>query len=138
MSLAEKKGILLKEGLDSRALSTKITDSVNLEIIEPLARVYRAYRFAKRVPECDKYILCIINQDDPNLIESIPGLRKALSRAASIYISWFLSGKTGTSFWTLYSSAVDEKDCSVSKMLSLCHIIFLFLSNSTMKNSHLL
>lgn len=106
--------MLPKDGVNSTELSNKLTDTINLEIIEPLARVYRAYRFAKRVPECDKYVMCLINQEDQNEVQSLPGLKKALTKAGSVYVSWFLSGKTGTSFWTLYSNAMDEKDCSVS------------------------
>lgn len=112
--LAQQRGLLIKEGLDSRALSQKLTDTLNLEIIEPLARVYRAYRFAKKVPECDKYVLCLINQEDQNEVVSLPGLKTALSKSSSIVVSWFLSGKTGSSFWSLYSNIMDEKDCSVS------------------------
>lgn len=51
--LGQSKGFISK-GMDSRELSHKLTDTINLEIIEPIARVNRAYRFAKKVPKCDR------------------------------------------------------------------------------------
>lgn len=53
--LAKKNGILAAENGDSRELSDKLADTINLEVIEPIARVNRAYRFATKVPQCDKY-----------------------------------------------------------------------------------
>lgn len=50
--MAQKRGFF--QG-DSKELSHKLADTINLEIIEPIARVNRAYRFAKKVPKCDRY-----------------------------------------------------------------------------------
>lgn len=50
--MAQKRGFF--QG-DSKELSHKLADTINLEIIEPIARVNRAYRFAKKLPKCDRY-----------------------------------------------------------------------------------
>lgn len=49
--MAEKKGPL---GGVNTELSEKLTDTINLELIEPLARVSRAYRYGKSVPKCTR------------------------------------------------------------------------------------
>ncbi|KAJ8968181.1 hypothetical protein NQ314_002440 [Rhamnusium bicolor] len=64
-----------RNGGGSRELSDKLADTINLEIIEPMARVNRAYRFAKSVPVCDRYVLCLVNEENSNELESLPGLK---------------------------------------------------------------
>lgn len=49
--MAQQRGMLY---MDSHQLSDKLADTINLEVIEPIARVNRAYRFARKVPQCDK------------------------------------------------------------------------------------
>lgn len=51
--MAQAKGFF-SSGVDSREFSRKLTDTINLEVIEPIARVYRAFRFARKVPLCEK------------------------------------------------------------------------------------
>lgn len=112
--LAQKRGFF-QSALDSTDLSHKLADTINLEIIEPVARVNRAYRFAKRVPKCDRYVFCLVNEDEQNEQLSLPGLKKLLSRGTSIFASWFLSGHTGTPFWSLYNTITEHHKCKVSK-----------------------
>lgn len=52
--MAQKRGFFQGTNIDSTELSHKLADTINLEIIEPIARVNRAYRFAKKVPKCDR------------------------------------------------------------------------------------
>lgn len=54
VKLAQGRGFFTGTGIDSSELSHKLADTINLEIIEPVARVYRAYRFAKKHPQCDR------------------------------------------------------------------------------------
>ena len=49
--MVEKRGML---SVDSQKLSNKLADTINLEVIEPLVRVNRAFRFARKVPACDR------------------------------------------------------------------------------------
>lgn len=50
--MAQKKG---SQSSEYEAMADKLTDTINLELIEPLARVNRAYKFAKSVPKCTRY-----------------------------------------------------------------------------------
>lgn len=65
MKSAQSHGSYLQRA-DQNELSDKITDTLNLEIIEPILRVYRAFRFARKVPHCQTHVLCVINTHDPN------------------------------------------------------------------------
>ncbi|EFA10266.1 hypothetical protein TcasGA2_TC012466 [Tribolium castaneum] len=106
--LAQKKGML---SVDSHQLSDKLADTINLEVIEPIARVNRAYRFAKKVPQCDRYVMCLVNQESQDEKPSLPGLRPILSKSASLILSWFLSSTTKTPYLSLYMAVMDNKDC---------------------------
>lgn len=44
---------LAKQSISSKELTDKLTDTLNLEIIEPITRINRAYRFAQKEPKCD-------------------------------------------------------------------------------------
>lgn len=57
--------------------------------------------------------MCLVNQIQPDETLSLPGLKTALSRSTSLFASWFLSGYTGTSFWSLYQTIIEEHDCQV-------------------------
>lgn len=113
MRLAQKRGASLKSE-NIRELSNKLADTINMEIIEPIVRVNRAYRFIKSVPECDRYVLCLVNEVNPNEQLSLPGLKEILSKGSSLLASWFLSEHTGTPFWTLYTDITEDVRCKVS------------------------
>ncbi|XP_050304332.1 uncharacterized protein LOC126741905 isoform X3 [Anthonomus grandis grandis] len=95
----------------SKELTEKLTDTINMEIIEPITRVNRAYRFAKSEPKCDKYVFCLINQDESNEDASLPNVRKALYKGFSLIAGWFLSSHTGTSYWDLYGVLMEDDSC---------------------------
>lgn len=107
--LSQKSGFLN----NPRELSDKLADTINLEIIEPLARVNRAYRFAKNVPACDKYVICLVNEENQNDPVQLPELKKMLYKGSSLIASWFISGHTGTPFWTLYEIVNSNQRCKV-------------------------
>jgi hypothetical protein len=109
--------------VDSQLLSDKLADTINLEVIEPIARVNRAYRFAKKVPQCDKYVMCLVNREPQDEKPSLPGLRPLLSKSASLILSWFLSSTTKTSYWDLYRSITDQRDCQVPRFLFLIPVL---------------
>nr|XP_022909185.1 uncharacterized protein LOC111420436 [Onthophagus taurus] len=96
---------------DKEILEETLTNTVNMDIIEPTLRVNRAYRFIIENPYCDRYVMCLVNaeeKDDPKL----PGVKKVLSKTASLIASWFLAGKSQSSFGTLYKNIVDFNDCN--------------------------
>ncbi|KAL1491375.1 hypothetical protein ABEB36_011982 [Hypothenemus hampei] len=53
---------LAKKSLATEELTDKLTDTINLELIEPITRINRAYRFAKMEPSCDKQVFLIFNE----------------------------------------------------------------------------
>ncbi|CAG9821980.1 unnamed protein product [Phaedon cochleariae] len=110
LKLLEKNGPIQSSGSHNE-FTDKLTDTINLEIIEPLARVNRAYRFAKSVPKCDRYVLCLVNEDNQNEVKSLPGLKNLLYKGSSLLAAWFLSEETKTAFWTYYTDIMDETNC---------------------------
>nr|QOD39441.1 seminal fluid protein [Ophraella communa] len=110
IKLTEEKGTLKSFG-NSNEFSSKLADTINLEIIEPLARVNRAFRYSKSYPKCERYVLCLINEDYQNESESLPGLKKLLYKGSSLLAGWFLSTHTGTPFWTLYTDIMENTNC---------------------------
>jgi len=89
--LAEKKGFLGRT-VNSAELTHRLTETVNMEIIEPLTRVNRAVRYVKAHPKCAAYVLCIANQSGEEEHLSLPGVKKFLSQSASLMASWYISG----------------------------------------------
>lgn len=55
--------------------------------------------------------MCLVNQDEPDDSSSLPGLKKLLSKTTSTILSWFLSTKTGTPYWTLYNIIAENTNC---------------------------
>nr|XP_022902456.1 uncharacterized protein LOC111415147 [Onthophagus taurus] len=119
LAMAEAKGIV-GHPIDSDKLTHKLADTINLDIIEPIMRVNRAYRFATKVPQCDRYVMCLVNKELPDDDPQLPGLKQALSKGASLLSSWFLSAKTGTSFWSFYHVILEENNCE-ARYLDDCH-----------------
>jgi len=107
--LAENHGILGR-AVDSRELTHKLTDTINLEVIEPIARVNRALRFATKIPTCTKYVLCTANEMKTEKL-SLPGLKRSLSNVVTLGACWYLSGHDHMDFWTLYESVVRGENC---------------------------
>ncbi|XP_044734731.1 uncharacterized protein LOC123297072 isoform X2 [Chrysoperla carnea] len=123
IQMAQDQSNALKRGISTHSVADKITDILNMEFIEPILRVFRAYRFGKRVPRCDKYVMCVINQEDQNKDKNntLMNIRLGLSKISSFLASWFLSSHTNSSYWSLYQaithsdnacSAVYPQDCS--------------------------
>ncbi|KXJ76431.1 uncharacterized protein LOC134285561 [Aedes albopictus] len=94
-------------------MTDKLTDTLNLEVIEPVLKVHRAYRHAIQTPHCDKYILCEINSHDPNEKRALGGFKQGVTRFGSMAASWFISQGTGTPFWTLFAIINDPHNCEV-------------------------
>lgn len=48
------------------ALADRLTDTLNLEVIEPVLRVYRAYKHSVNRPECQEHLMCLVNRHHDN------------------------------------------------------------------------
>nr|XP_040225195.2 uncharacterized protein LOC120950877 [Anopheles coluzzii] len=94
-------------------MTDKLTDTLNLEVIEPVLKVHRAYRQAIVTPHCDKYILCEINSHDPNEKLGLGGFKHGVTKFGSMAASWFISQETRTPFWTLFAIINDPHNCDV-------------------------
>lgn len=76
-----------------------------------MLKIHRAYRYAITNPECDRYILCEINSHDPSDKLSLGGFKSGVLKFSSYGAAWFISEKTHTSFWTLFSSVNSPYNC---------------------------
>ncbi|XP_077288320.1 uncharacterized protein LOC143912805 [Arctopsyche grandis] len=110
MKSAQSHGSYLRRA-DQNELSDKITDTLNLEIIEPILRVYRAFRFARKAPHCQTHVLCVINTHDPNEKLGLPGFKAGLTKLSSFVASAVLSYEGGHGFWDLYTAIQDDSNC---------------------------
>ncbi|XP_066248117.1 uncharacterized protein [Euwallacea similis] len=103
---------MAKKSVAQTELTDKLTDTINMEIIEPVTRVNRAYRFAKLQPKCDMYLFCLLNQEAPSSdAGSLPGLKKVLYKGYSLVAAWFLRVDTGSSYWDLYEVITEQRNC---------------------------
>lgn len=113
LKLGKARGLMLQK-FNATDVSDKLTDTLNLEVIEPILKVHRAYRSAAKNPHCDKYILCEINSHDPNEKVGLgTGVKAGITKFGSMAASWFISSETGTPFWTLFSVINDPFNCEV-------------------------
>lgn len=83
-------------------------------MIEPVLKVYRAYRYITHNPTCDKYILCDINSHDPNENFGLAGVKAGITKFGSMGAAWIVSSKSGTPFWNLFGIINDPYNCRVS------------------------
>ena len=93
-------------------------------MIEPVLKVYRAYRFASNLPQCDKYVLCMANSHDPEETLSLANLKIGITKISSAATAWFLSNQNGTPFWTLLNIVLEPQNCEVSVDLSIFFNVF--------------
>ncbi|XP_063706229.1 uncharacterized protein LOC134835289 [Culicoides brevitarsis] len=109
LKLGKARELLQK--FNATELSDKLADTLNLEVIEPVLKVHRAYRFAVEQPECDRYVLCEVNSHDPNEELGLGGFKHGVTRFGSMAAAWFISSETGTPFWTLFATINDPYKC---------------------------
>ena len=65
LKLGQRRGLSLMN-LNSKEIQSKLAETLNGELIEPLLRVWRAYQYGIRDPKCSHYVMCAVNQNDPN------------------------------------------------------------------------
>ncbi|ALC47388.1 CG8420 [Drosophila busckii] len=118
LKLGQARGLLQ---FNATEISDRLTDTLNLEVIEPVLKVHRAYRYISKTPQCDRYVLCQLNaaaleqqeqqQQQQQSIQrnsatSAGGLMAGVSpkivKIGSMGAAIFISTETGTPFWTLF------------------------------------
>ncbi|XP_049858899.1 uncharacterized protein LOC126353822 [Schistocerca gregaria] len=107
--LGQAKGLSLSH-LSPKEIEDKLTDTISGHIIEPAMRVWRAYWYATRHPQCEEYVICTVNQRDT---ATEGGLKPGVTKLSSMVAIWILSSNNGSSFWKLYSAAVEGHDCAI-------------------------
>lgn len=112
LKLGKARELLQK--VNATEVSGKLTDSLNLEVIEPVLKVHRAYRFIVQHPKCDQYVLCDINSHDAKEDLGLAGFKSGVTKFGSMAAAWFISSETGTPFWTLFATVNDPYKCQVS------------------------
>ncbi|KAI8115266.1 hypothetical protein FF38_13462 [Lucilia cuprina] len=114
MKLGQARGVLQFNATD---ISDKLTDTLNLEVIEPVLKVHRAYRYVMKQPHCDRYVLCQLNDAEQYSVEESRGLISGVSpkivKVGSMGAAFFISTETGTPFWTLFSVITTASNCEV-------------------------
>ncbi|XP_023299129.2 uncharacterized protein LOC111681525 [Lucilia cuprina] len=114
MKLGQARGVLQFNATD---ISDKLTDTLNLEVIEPVLKVHRAYRYVMKQPHCDRYVLCQLNDAEQYSAEESRGLISGVSpkivKVGSMGAAFFISTETGTPFWTLFSVITTASNCEV-------------------------
>ncbi|XP_034254965.1 uncharacterized protein LOC117653420 [Thrips palmi] len=109
LRLGQSKGMSIV-ALSSADIENKLSDTLNGEVVEPVLRVYRAYRYSTKVPQCGAYVLCVVNQhDQPG---KGAGIKPGVTKLSSMVAAWFMSGNNETPFWKLYNAAVEDHNCS--------------------------
>ncbi|KAF4528657.1 hypothetical protein B566_EDAN016604 [Ephemera danica] len=95
--------------MSPREIEARMAEALNAEIIEPVLRVWRAFRFAHSRPHCGKFVLCEVARE----AQEMPGvgLKPGVSKLASLVATWYLADDAHSSFWTLYASATASTDC---------------------------
>ncbi|XP_018802771.1 PREDICTED: uncharacterized protein LOC108977512 [Bactrocera latifrons] len=114
LKLGQARGLLQ---FNATELSDKLTDTLNLEVIEPVLKVHRAYRFISKSPQCDRYVLCELNSHEESAAGNARGLISGVSpkivKIGSMGAAIFISTETGTPFWTLFGVINAPYNCEV-------------------------
>jgi len=78
LRMGQSKGLSLSH-LSSHEIESKLAETLNGEVIEPMLRVWRAYQYGIRHPQCDCYVICAVNQHDPSANQGA-GLRPGITK----------------------------------------------------------
>ncbi|XP_054006528.1 uncharacterized protein LOC128891214 [Hylaeus anthracinus] len=117
ISLASEKGFIMSR-VNAREISNRLSDVINNDIIDPMLKSYRAYKWAIKSPQCASQILCSINEKNEQDGKQSP-LRDGVLKVTSFPAAWAVSNKLGTSFWILYG-AITEHDKCIQKYPANC------------------
>ncbi|XP_076376749.1 uncharacterized protein LOC143259218 [Megalopta genalis] len=117
ITLASEKGFIMSR-VNAREISNRLSEVINYDIVDPMLKSYRAYKWSIKRPQCASQILCTINEKNEQDKQQSP-LRNSVLKATSYPAAWAVSNKLGTSFWALYG-AITEHDKCVQKYPAIC------------------
>ncbi|XP_069363132.1 uncharacterized protein [Maniola hyperantus] len=96
---------------DYHAVADRLTDTLNLEVIEPVLRVYRAYKHSIEAPHCQEHLMCVVNRHHDQDKHGLPGFKAGLTKLSSLVASAALSFQNGKGFWDLYNAIQSDVNC---------------------------
>ncbi|XP_039760712.1 uncharacterized protein LOC120634289 [Pararge aegeria] len=96
---------------DYHAVADRLTDTLNLEVIEPVLRVYRAYKHSLQAPHCQEHLMCVVNKHHDQDKHGLPGFKAGLTKLSSMIASAALSFQHGNGFWDLYKAIQSDVNC---------------------------
>ncbi|XP_008548330.1 uncharacterized protein LOC103571808 isoform X2 [Microplitis demolitor] len=109
IKLASEKGFIMSR-VNANELSNRLSDTINNDLVSPILKTYRAYKWAVKSPKCATHILCVINQK-PSDENNRSVLRDSIIKVSSFPAAWAISTKTNVSFWTLYGAIRENEQC---------------------------
>ena len=109
VALASDKGFIMSR-VNAREISNRLSEMINLDIVDPMLKSYRAYKWSIKRPQCASQILCTINEVNEQDSSQSP-LRRGLLRVTSFPAAWAVSNKLGSSFWVLYGAIMEHDRC---------------------------
>ncbi|KAJ0170903.1 hypothetical protein K1T71_013675 [Dendrolimus kikuchii] len=111
LKMAQKTTKSLSSRSDYNALADRLTDTLNLEVIEPVLRVHRAYKHSLAAPHCQEHLMCLVNQHPDQGKPGLSGFKTGLTKLSSIAASAALSFQNGKGFWDLYNAVQSDVNC---------------------------
>ncbi|CAK1594328.1 unnamed protein product [Parnassius mnemosyne] len=99
---------------DYNAVADRLTDTLNLEVIEPVLRVYRAYKHSIKAPHCQEHLMCLVNRHHDQDKQGLPGFKAGLTKLSSLVASAALSFQNGKGFWDLYNAIQNDVNCEAA------------------------
>ncbi|XP_050357611.1 uncharacterized protein LOC126778191 [Nymphalis io] len=111
LKLAQTASQNLASRADYHAIADRLTDTLNLEVIEPVLRVYRAYKHSKAAPHCQEHLMCVVNTHHDQDKQGLPGFKAGLTKLSSLAASAALSFQNGKGFWDLYNAIQSDVNC---------------------------
>ncbi|XP_045455535.1 uncharacterized protein LOC123665249 [Melitaea cinxia] len=111
LKLAQTASQNLASRSDYHAIADRLTDTLNLEVIEPVLRVYRAYKHSKEAPHCQEHLMCVVNRHHDQDKQGLPGFKAGLTKLSSLVASAALSFQDGKGFWDLYNAIQSDVNC---------------------------
>ncbi|XP_046973154.1 uncharacterized protein LOC124539841 [Vanessa cardui] len=111
LKLAQTASQNLANRSDYHAIADRLTDTLNLEVIEPVLRVYRAYKHSREAPHCQEHLMCVVNSHHDQDKQGLPGFKAGLTKLSSLAASAALSFQNGKGFWDLYNAIQSDVNC---------------------------
>ncbi|GBP35629.1 hypothetical protein EVAR_33832_1 [Eumeta japonica] len=111
LKMAQSTGQTLASRGDYHAIADRLTDTLNLEVIEPVLRVYRAYRHSLMNPQCQEHLMCLVNKHHDSDKQDLPGFKAGLTKLSSLVASAAISYQHGKGFWDLYNAIQNDHNC---------------------------